>query len=139
MSAFVLKQEHIETLTLATNAMLTLNKKYPASYHLEKRTVEILGKYTGDLHNIYRALYITNIKAVNGRYGEDQKTLPKYKKLTPWRDDWISLNDVKEACKIFRSYEYQICEDPIYGTDIYNAFQDIRKALCTYYMDRIDD
>lgn len=134
MSAFVLNQENINLLTQATDAILRLNKKYPGSYHLAKDTVAILGQYTGDMHNIYRALYITNIKAVNGRYSENTKTLPKYQRLSPWNiDRGPDLNDLKKACCLFGCYLYQISEDPIDGTKIYNAFQDIKKSLCSLY------
>ena len=74
MSAYVLEQNEINLLTQATDAMLRLNKKYSGSYPLNTGTVELIGKYADDLHNIYRALYITNIKAVNGRYGDDVRT-----------------------------------------------------------------
>ena len=78
MSAYVLEQNEINLLTQATDAMLRLNQKYSGSYPLNAGTVELIGRYANDLHNIYRALYITNIKAVNGRYGDDVRTLPKY-------------------------------------------------------------
>ncbi len=139
MSAYVLKQENINLLTQATNTMLMLNKRYPGSYYLSKSTIDILGKYTGDMHNIYRALYITNIKAVNGRYSENTKTLPKYKKLREWNPDRASMDELKKACCLFRCYMYQLSEDPIYGTDIYNAFQDIKNSLCALYMNMAFD
>lgn len=134
MSAYVLTQENINLLTQATNAMLSLNKRYPGSYHLNKSTVDLLGKYSGDMHNIYRALFIANIKAVNGRYGENTKTLPKYTKLIEWIPDRVSIHELKKACCLFGCYMYQLSEDPIYGTEIYNAFQDIKNALCALYM-----
>lgn len=133
MSAFVLEQKEINLLAQATDAMLRLNKKYPGSYHLAKDTVDILGQYAGDMHNVYRALYITNIKAVNGRYGEETKTLPKYKAIRAWDIDRLELEYIKKACCMFGCYLYQISEDPIYGTKVYNAFQDIKKALCSLY------
>lgn len=57
MSAFVLTQEDINLLTQATDAMLRLNNRYPGSYPLAAATVDLIGKYANDLHNIYRALY----------------------------------------------------------------------------------
>lgn len=134
MSAFVLNQEGINILTAATDAALRLNRKYPTWYPLEQKTIDILGPYAGDLHNIYRALYITNIKAVNGRYRENTKTLPKYESVKPW-----NINDIprhlenwklKKACGMYQCYMYQCSEEPIDGSDIYNAFQDIQKLLC---------
>lgn len=137
MSAFVLNQDGINILTVATDAMLKLATQYPGSYPLEKSTLDILEKYTGDLHNIYRALYITNIKAVNGRYNEDQKTLPKYSKLIPWDIGSIHryTHDLKKACGTFGCYMYQISEEPIYDTPVYRAFADIRKLCCMIYVD----
>ena len=94
------------------------------------QTVQLLGKYSGDLHNLYRAIYIANIKAVNGRYNEENKTLPKYTKLVPWyTENGIGSNKLKEACYIFDSYMYQLSEDPIYGSPVYNALYDIYKLL----------
>lgn len=135
MSAFVLNQEGINLLTQATQAVLELNKKYRASYPLNDETVKLIGQYEGDLHNIYRALYITNIKAVNGRYGEDQKTLPKYQKLNKWdigRTHALQHN-FKKACGMFGCYMYQISEEPIFDSPVYKAFSDIYKLLCMIY------
>lgn len=140
MSAFVLEQKQINLLTQATDAMLRLNKKYPGSYHLAKDTVDILGQYAGDMHNVYRALYITNIKAVNGRYREEAKTLPRYTNLISWDiERCINPEELKKACCMFGCYLYQISEDPIYGTKIYNAFHDIKNALCSLYFSRVFD
>ena len=135
MSAYVLEKENIDFLTLATNAALELNNKYCASYVLHKDTIELFGKYRGDLHNIYRALYITNIKAVNGRYNEDTKTFPKYTELYPWDTSRLSINNVKKAIELFESYCYQIAEDPIRNGPIYIAIYDIYKMLCCYYIE----
>ena len=130
MSAFVLDQKEINVLTQATDAMLRLNKRYPGSYPLSAETVDLIGKYADDLHNIYRALFITNIKAVNGRYGEDTKTLPKYSRLAPWDIDRLNVSQMKKAAGSFGCYMYQCSEDPIYGGSAYNAFYDIYKLLC---------
>lgn len=130
MSAFVLDQNEINLLTTATDAALRLSETFPDSYPLEKNTTDLLGKYAGDLHSLYRALYITNIKAVNGRYNEEVKTLPKYKKLIPWNADRDQRNKIKKAAALFGCYIYQISEDPIFGTKVFRAFQDIQKLLC---------
>ena len=130
MSAFVLDQEEINLLTAATDAMLKLNKRYPGSYPLSAATVELIGKYVNDPHNLYRALYITNIKAVNGRYGEDAKTLPKYKPVRGWDIDRLNIDQMKKAAGKFGCYMYQCSEDPIYGGAAFNAFYDIYKLLC---------
>ena len=130
MSAFVLDQSEINLLTQATDAVLRLNKRYPGSYPLSATTVNLIGKYTEDLHNIYRALYIANIKAVNGRYGENERTLPKYLQLIPWDTDRLSVHQMKKAAGAFGCYMYQCSEDPIYGSAVYNAFYDIYKLLC---------
>lgn len=130
MSAFVLSQEEINLLTQATDAMLRLNKKYPGSYPLAAATVDLIGKYADDLHNIYRALFITNIKAVNGRYGENERTLPKYSSVIPWDTDRLNLMQLKNAAGKFGCYMYQCSEDPVYGGSAYNAFYDVYKLLC---------
>lgn len=136
MSAFVLNQEKINILTAATAAALQMSKRYPGSYHLQPATMDLLGKYAEDLHNIYRALYITNIKAVNGRYGEDQKTLPKYKTVQPW--DWsrLDIQSLKKACGAFGCYMYQCDEEPIAGSPIYDAFEDVYHLLCMLYVQK---
>lgn len=134
MSAYILNQDSIEVLTRATAAALQMAKRYPGSYYLTKETHELLGKYADDLHMVYRALYITNIKAVNGRYGEDTKTLPKYRNLIPW--DWertTNTPELKKALGLFDCYLYQCCEDPIADSEIYAAFQDVYKMLCAVY------
>ncbi len=131
MSAYVLDQNQINILTAATDAALRLNQKYPGSYNLDSKTVEILGKYAGDRHNIYRALYIANLRAVNGRYGTDDKTLPKYKAVPEWHINALERWQLKKACGLFDCYLYQLSKDPVYGSGIYNAFYDIYKMLCT--------
>lgn len=138
MSAYVLNQDAINLLTQATDAMLRLNAQYPGSYQLSDSTIELLGQYKNDLHNIYRALYIANIKAVNGRYSTDQKTLPKYKKLIPWEVGCLNryTPNLKKACGTFGCYMYQISEAPIYDTPIYKAFADIRRLCCMIYVDQ---
>ena len=130
MSAYVLDQDEINTLTRATAAMLQMNRKYSGSYPLGADTVQLLGRYADDLHSIYRALYIANIKAVNGRYREDTKTLPKYKPLHAWDTDRLNPEALKEAARVFSSYMYQCSEDPIHGSAVYNAFYDVYKLLC---------
>ena len=130
MSAFVLNQNEINILTQATDAMLKLNKRYPASYPLAATTVDLIGKYADDLHNIYRALFIANIKAVNGRYGENERTLPKYSRLIPWDTERLNVQQMKKDAGAFGCYMYQCSEDPIYGSPVYNAFCDIYKLLC---------
>lgn len=137
MSAFVLEKKEIDTLTTATAAALQLNKKYPASYGLNDSTVEILGKYADDLHNLYRALYITNIKAVNGRYGDDQKTLPKYTQLRPWDTSRIDVYKLKKAVGLFGCYMYQCSEDPVYGSAVFKAIDDVYRLLCTIYVKKV--
>ena len=99
MSAYVLEQNEINLLTQATDAMLRLNQKYSGSYPLNAETVELIGKYTNDPHNLYRALYITNIKAVNGRYGEDVRTLPKYSPVMPWDVERLNPEQMKRPRK----------------------------------------
>ena len=139
MSAFVLSQEEINLLTGATDAALRMNRKYPGSYHLAPRTVELLGQYAGDRHNVYRALYITNIKAVNGRYGEEQKTLPKYQPVPEWNTERLDPDKLRKACGMYSCYMYQCSEDPIYGSDIFNALYDVYKLLCTIYVSKTTD
>ena len=130
MSAFVLSKEGIDKLTVATAAMLQLNNKYRLSYPLAPATVDLIGKYRDDLHNLYRALFIANIKAVNGRYGEDQKTLPKYTPLHAWDVERLAPDMLKEAAEIYSTYLYQCSEDPVIDTPIYNALYDVYKLLC---------
>ena len=139
MSAYVLNQNEINLLTAATDAALRLNQRYPGSYNLNPDTIKLLGKYAGDRHNIYRALYIANIKAVNGRYGENEKTLPRYKPVPEWHINRLEKFQLKRACGAFGCYLYQCSEDPIYGSNIYNAFYDIYKMLCTVLVEQIID
>lgn len=130
MSAFVLDKAEIELLTKATAAALQLNRKYAGSYPLDVKTVDLLGKYTDDLHNLYRALYIMNIKAVNGRYNESAKTLPKYTSIAPWDISRLNPAQLKKAAGMFGCYMYQCSEDPIYGSPVFNAFYDVYKLVC---------
>lgn len=139
MSAFVCDEKTINLLTQAACAALQMNRKYSASYPLNPETVDLLGKYADDLHMLYRALYIANIKAVNGRYGDNEKTLPKYKPLRAWDLERLPLDQLRTACGKFACYMYQICEDPIFESPVYNAFQDIRKLLCMIYTDKVVD
>lgn len=139
MSSFVLNQGDINLLTMATDAMLRMNSKYCASYPLEENTIKLLGKYKGDLHNIYRILFITNIKAVNGRYGENDKTFPRYQEIRPWDIDRIDICKLKEAAGMFQCYKYQITEEPVYKSEIYNAIVDIYKLLCMILVSKTID
>ena len=142
MSAFVLEKNEIDTLTQATAAALQLNKKYRLSYPLAAETVEILGKYADDLHNLYRILFITNLKAVNGRYGEYNKTFPKYTTLKPWNISdtyWIDGDALRKACGLFGCYMYQIAEDPICDQPIFNAIADVYKLLSMLYFIKYHD
>ena len=134
MSAFVLDKTDIDILTRATDAALRLNQKYSGSYPLHPDTIALMGRYAGDLHSIYRALYIANIKAVNGRYEGDTKTLPKYTPLRAWDIDRISPDQLKTAAGRFGCYMYQCAEEPIYKSAVYNAFYDIYKLICLCYM-----
>ena len=133
MSAFVLNKTDIDLLTRATAAMLQLNRKYAGSYPLHKETVDLLGKYADDLHSIYRALFIANVKAVNGRYGEDEKTIPKYTPLHPWNTERLNMDQMFIAIESFDCYMYQCAEEPICGSAIYNACYDVFKLLCMVY------
>lgn len=137
MSAFICEKEQIETITQATAYVLQLNRKYKASYPLAAETVNLFGKYADDLHSIYRALYIANIKAVNGRYKENTKTLPKYTGIKPWNIEYnLDFEAVKKAACVFSCYCYQIAEEPVIYSPVWFALNDIRKCLCMIYMDR---
>ena len=136
MSAYVLSKEEIDNMTQVTASLLQLNRKYPGSYHLHKETVDLIGKYADDLHNIYRALFIANIKAVNGRYGEGTKTLPKYTPLKNVDVKYLSMHHLKETAGIYNSYLYQCSEDPVYMSPIFNAFYDVYKLLCMYIIEK---
>ena len=139
MSAYVLEQDKILTLVKATNTALELNNRYCANYPLDDNTIRILGKYAGDLHNLYRALYITNLKAVNGRYGEDEKTFPKYTPVSAWNIENLNPASIKAACELFSEYMYQISEEPIINTPVFKAFADIFKLCTMYYFKRCID
>lgn len=136
MSAYVLDKDSIDLLTQAADAMLRLNARYSASYPLQPATVDLLGKYAGDLHSLYRCLYIANIKAVNGRYGEDAKTLPKYTALRQWDIDRLQPDSLKTAAEEFSSWMYQCCEEPVIYTPVWYAISDIYKLLCMYIIAR---
>ena len=136
MSAFILSKNEIELLTQATAAALQLNRKYKASYTLTPETVDLLGKYADDLHSLYRALYIANIKAVNGRYGDDTKTLPKYTPVKAWDLERLPVDRMEKAAGTFGCYMYQCAEDPVIYSPVWYALQDIRKLLCTVIIDK---
>lgn len=136
MSSYVLDKDGIDLLAQATGAMLEMQRRYAASYPLNGDTVALLGAYTDDLHNLYRALYITNIKAVNGRYGEDTKTLPKYTPLHRWDTERLQPDLLRRAAETFSEYLYQCTEDPVYGGRAFNAFCDIYKLLCMVIVSR---
>ena len=137
MSAFVLEQDEIEVLVPAVNAVLELNQQYCHSYYLSESTRSILSKYTGDLHSLYRILYIFNIKAVNGRYNDNVKEFPKYRPLNYWpTKDWlVRLPKEKLKCAIstMRCYMYQCCEDATVNQPLYAALREIQKTLCFLY------
>lgn len=135
MSSFVLDKEEIGLLAVATAAMLQMNRKYSGSYPLSPETVETIGKY--DTHNLYRALYIANIKAVNGRYGEETKTLPKYTPRPAWDPERLNPAAMRKAAEAFDSYMYQCSEDPVYKSPVYNAFYDVYKLLCMVLVKQI--
>ena len=123
MSAYVLDQEQIEKLTQVVESAITYH------YYLRPETMEMFGKYSGDLHAVYRMLYITNLKAVNGRYGTDDKTFPKYRGLRPVKFDVLTPEQLRSYCRTFQCYLYQISEDPIDVTPLYYALQDVYKTL----------
>lgn len=132
MSAYVLEQEGINLLTQATGAMLELSRRYSASYPLNPATTALIGPYTDDLHALYRA----NIKAVNGRYGENTRTLPKYKPLQRWDVERLSPDQMRKAAETFSDYLYQCAEDPICGSTVFHAFYDVYKLLCMMIVQR---
>ena len=137
MSSYVLKKENIEAITGAAFAVLDAAKRYGASYHLNKETLEMLGDL--DMHNLYRFVYITNIKAYNGRYGEEDKTLPKYTGVRAYNIENADLWMLKKAAGLFDCYMYQIAEDPVYDSPAYNAICDIYKLLCMIIIKRTVD
>jgi len=139
MSCMILDQEGINVLTQATGAMLRMNKKYKASYPLNSETVELLGKYAEDPHNLYRALYIANCKAFNGRYDESNRNIPKYKPVRPWDPDRLNPAEMQKACGVFGCYMYQLAEDPVYDSPVYRAFYDIYKLLTMVYVSKVTD
>lgn len=130
MSAYVLDKDGIDLLTAATAAMLQMNRKYAGSYPLHPDTVDLIGKYADDLHSLYRALYIANIKAVNGRYGEECRTLPKYTPLKAWNTERLNIDSLKKAADCFSEYMYQCSEDPVYKSPVWYAVSDVYRLLC---------
>lgn len=133
MSCFLLEKREIDLLTCAVDCALRLNKKYSGSYPLHPETVNLLGRYAGDAHSLYRALFIANIRAVNGRYGDDITTLPRYTPLTQWSCNNPPRDRLKAACGAFGCYMYQISEDPVYKSPVYDAFNDLYSLVCRIY------
>lgn len=132
MSAYVLNKENIEILTAATDAVIQAAKQYGGSYPLNPETLDVLGGL--DMHNLYRFIYIMNIKAVNGRYGEDEKTLPKYTGVRSWGSAENADNDLlRQAIGIFSCYMYQCTDDPVYNSKEWFALNDVRKLLTMIY------
>lgn len=132
MSAYVMSKEDIDILTAAAYAAIEAAKQYGGSYPLSPETLEAVGGL--DMHNLYRYIYITNIKAVNGRYGDDVKTLPKYtgvKELGHIEN--VEAWQLKKAIGRFGCYMYQCAEDPIYGGREWHALNDIYKLLSLIY------
>lgn len=133
MSAYVLDKDSISKLARVTHLMLNLNNTYSGSYPLNDETVELLTRHGNNIHTLYSALFITNLKAVNGRYHEDVKVYPKYTPIKPFSIDNYALDELREGIELFGEYMYQISEDPVYKGKAYNAFYDIYKLLCLVY------
>lgn len=126
MSAFVMGQEPIEKITRLTESIIS------RGYNLRPETKDLLKKYSGDMHGLYRMLYITNLKAA----GRGEKTFPKFRKMEPVTLEHFTVDQLKECCRSLECYLYQIAEDPIYNTPIYYAIEDILKAASMYIVSK---
>lgn len=131
MSCYVVEEKTMHQVVAVVYKMLTkkriadvpgVNLECFAPCKSDKPTKD--GTQDYDVHKLYRLLYITNLKAYNGRYCDNCKEFPRFSGYSE-----ACLRDTNEVFHSFDSYMYQISEHPVYGTDIYWALNAMLREL----------
>ena len=133
MSCFIVSPENIraqaEFISCIMNDSYNNRYRMSAADSLYDVFAACKGSDGYSAHKIYRALYIANLRAYNGRYHEDVKTFDKYVKTAP-------PADLVQLHKYMRCYLYQCAEEPVYKTPIYNAIRDLARDLAEHLVMR---
>lgn len=125
MSCMILKADLIAAIADAMCEHLAVNTRYNDGYSAEngfeafKACETKAGEY--DKHKVYRRLYIENLRAYNGRYGEDVKEFEKYR---PHK-----ITDKKQLYRAITSYIYQLSEDATFKGIVIKAAYELQNAL----------
>lgn len=131
MSCYVVRESVMHQVTAVVYKMLTSQRiaDVPgldlSCFDVCKAgTLTADGFHDYDIHKLYRLLYITNLKAYNGRYNEDCREFPKFANYSEY-----CIHDSTETFHSFESYMYQLSEHPVYNTAIWWALSAMLREL----------
>lgn len=126
MSCFIVSPENVraqaEFIACLLNEGYTNRYRMGAPEALQEALKACKTDHGYSAHKIYRALYIANLKAYNGRYKENVMTFDRYKQSAP-------PSDLLQLHKYMRCWIYQCSEDATYSTPLYTAVLDLSQAL----------
>ena len=130
MSCFIVEPQNIARQTAFISLLLNDSGSAYGRYHVEApASLEkaLQACYDGkkyDPHKIYRALYIMNLRAYNGRYNDSVKEFTKYAPAPA-----PAPSELVPFYKSLQCYLYQCAEDPVYKPDLYNAIEDLKNRI----------
>lgn len=138
MSCFIVESANIARQTAFIDLLLNDSGNAYSRYHfeapasLEKALQPCYDGKRYNPHKIYRALYIMNLRAYNGRYNDNVKEFAKYAPApAPAPFEMVAF------FKSVQCYLYQCAEDPVYQSDLYNAIEDLKNRIATSIVCRL--
>lgn len=132
MSCFIVAPENIQAQTQFIAAILNAPSGYSHRYHigafedLQNVFRHCKGAKGYDPHMIYRTLYITNLRAYNGRY-KDHTPVKEFARYEPSAPP----TDLLQLYKYMQCYLCQCAEEPVFNTAFYVTIEDLKNRLAS--------
>ena len=148
MSAFILNPETTAALADYIDTLNYIGYDY-FGYSIPRELNAALNLTTraGNEKKIFNALYSLNVKAVNGRYNDNEpETIEKptqYPTLYHPRDYANGHDIIKpwhyKLLKTLQCFIYQCCEDATINEPLYKALEELEKTIAFYIVQNQDD
>jgi len=150
MSAFIMNLQSIAEIADYIDCLNFVGFDYFGySIPFELNQALNLTSRTGNQRKIFDALYSLNVKAVNGRYNEDNSEAADMPKLdhviyTPKKWDCKNSIDIIEPwhyqlLKKLQCFIYQCSEDATASDPLYKGLKELEKAIVFYIVQNNSD
>lgn len=148
MSAFILNPETIAALAAYIDTLNFVGFDY-FGYSIPRELNEALELTTrdGNEKKIFNALYRLNVKAVNGRYNDNEPEETEKPKEYPTLyhpQDWQNGHAIikpwhYKLLKTLQCFNYQCCEDATKNDPLYKALEILEQTIIYYIVQNQED